>query len=179
MNESINFLRNRQTGQVLREKKRVSILRRISIVFLLLVSFFSLLVFFLTTRSSLPTLRKEESALLSNLSPFQTKAGKLLFVESQIKDISGIVEKKSSFDKTIDTVTQAVPQNVLVKSFSIDKKNVVMTVSSSSLLAIDTMFNRLADAVGKKNVFSKITLDSFAIDTKSAYYIVSLSLDIL
>ena len=179
ISQGINLLRGRQKGQLLRERKLLRALRIVSIVLLLLVCFFSGFLFFFATRSSLPPLKKEEETLLSNLSTLHTKAVKLLLTQNRVKEIAGIIEKKSSFDKIIDTMTQSVPKNVSVQSFALDKKSVTMTIASSSLSPIDTMFNGLENMVRNKIFFSKLTLDSLDVNTKTGQYIISVSLNVL
>ena len=178
MSNDVNLLRN--AGRHRQEnKKLIWISKIVSVCILLVVLFFSFLFFFLNSHSQLPDLQKEESSLLSNLSVFHTKAVKLLLTENRIKEISSIMVKRSNFDTVITAITGIIPQEIRIQSFSLDKKNATIILSSSSLSSADRLFDNLSKMVNNNKNFSKITLEDITLDTKSSEYTFSLSFDLL
>lgn len=178
MNNTINLFRNRQKMQVGRGKI-FNTFRNISIVSLVVVSLFSVLLFILNTNPSLLSLQRQEAKLLSSLSSSHPKAVKLLYIEERAKGIASIIEKRPLSTESLNTVLAVVPASVSVKSFTVDKKSVLVTASSSSLLAIDTLLNALVGMISNKKVFKSVTLDTLIVDAKLNQYVVSFSADLL
>lgn len=162
MNE-INLI-SKKKEDLLRKKKIINGLRIISVVFLSLIVLSSIVVFFLRFTSPLDSLKKEESKLLTEISSSKQKMAKLLVASEKLKSISEIISQRPNFDKTIDTVLKEAPQNLQVSSLTIDKKNVVLTVSSQSLFSINTFMDNLINLYLNKKIFEKITLNNLSAD---------------
>ncbi len=176
MSNQINLLRSTKKRRE-ESKKFLRIFQIISVCCLLIVSGVSFFIFFLNTTSSVPALQKEEDTLLSNFSSLRAKAVTLLLTKDRIKNIGTLVEKRSNFDTIVTKITQTVPPNVSVKSFSFDSKSVQMTVVSSSLFSLDTLFVNLTK-VAKEKKITKITLEGISLDPLTGEYTVIVSLDV-
>lgn len=173
MNDSINLLKGNKVRHFQQERIK-RILRLVSVVFLSIVVIVSAVFFLLISGSSIETLRKEENAAISKIKTNEEKAGKLIFTENRVKDITDIVEKRTTFDGVLTGITDIVPSGTQVDSLSIDKKNFSMTVRSSSLLPINTLLTSIDEMSENKKMFTKITLEGLTVDQKSGAFIVSI-----
>ncbi len=72
-----------------------------------------------------------------------------------------------------------MPPDIVIFSFSIDKANLQMTVASSSLTTLNTFIERLLELTGEKKVFTKLTLNSLSLDTKTNRYSLSIEGNLL
>ena len=179
MNNGINLLRGKVRGQLEREKKIIRTLRVVSIVLLFSVVSSAAVLFVFTAKSNLYSLQKEQTGLLSQLSRFNAKAAKLLLTENRVKDISKIIDNRSNFDKTISLVTEVLPANIIVDSFTLDKKNITMSFRSSSLSSINTLLEKFTDMTKERTFIAKLTMNQLSIDPTLGVYIGSVSLDLL
>lgn len=179
MNKGINLLRGRQTGQLEKQKKIIKILRIAAGVSLFVVVFISTVFFYLSATSSLPILQKKQTELSTTLSGMHSRVAKLLLTQTRVQDIAKIIDERSNFDETITEVAGSIPQDVTVDVFTLDKKNIVMTVKSGSLLSIDTMLNKFVNLTAEQKFLSKVTVSQLITDPKLGYYTISVSLDLL
>ena len=176
---SINLLKSKQTGRREREEKLLRMLRIASGISLFIVSFFALVLFILNKTSTLPNLKSQEASYVLNLSSFNTKRAKFLLAEKRVQEIAGILDKRFRFDDAVSTILQKVPADISIKTFALSRKNVTMTMSSSSLRSIDMLLESFAAMTEKKDLFSKITLDGLSADPKSGQYTISLQANLL
>lgn len=178
MNEDINLVPGKRKV-VLEQKILVKRLRTLSVVLLTSVAFFSISLFFLKLQSPLPSLKREENTLLASLSLLHQKTAKLLLMKNRLKETAVITKKRHRLDETIGAVVESVPQDVLLSSLNVGKKDVSITASSNSLSSVNIFLDRLVDKVLQKKVFSKITLDSLSLDSKGNRYIIAFTLQLL
>lgn len=178
MSEQINLLRRRRTGQLEREKKILKILRVSSAVSLAVVIFFSLVLFILNINSPVFALQKQQSELISTLSPLQEKAAKILVAQSRLKEIAGIVDGSSKFDEKLDAISSSLSSDISIQSFSLGKNSASMSLKSSSLVAIDTALSDFVDLVDEGSV-SKVTINQLEVNSQDGTYSVNINLDLL
>lgn len=178
MNENINLIPGKRKV-VLEQKSLVKKLRILSIALLIAIVFSSVALFLLKLQSPLPSLQREKNTLLTNLSLLSQKTVKLLLVKNRLKETAVITKKRQRLDETIGAVIEGVPQDVLVSSLNVGKKDVSITASSNSLSSVNILLDRLVDKVLQKKVFSKITLDSLSLDSKGNRYIIAFTLQLL
>ena len=179
MSDQINLLRRRKTGQLEREKKILKILRISSISSLCIVIFLSLVLFILNINSPIFGLQKQQSELITQFSPLQEKAAKLLIAQSRIKDISAIINETSKFDETLSQISSSIPQDISIESFSLGKGKAELFLKSSSLSSIDIVLNDLTALVDNADVVSGVTIDQLEVDPSLGSYSVNVSLDLL
>ncbi|QQG40690.1 MAG: hypothetical protein HYV37_04000 [Candidatus Levyibacteriota bacterium] len=174
MNDKINLLKGSKAKRF-RQEKILKIIRISSVVSLTLVVLTSLIFFFLKFRLGVESLKEKENAAISQITAVSKKAGKLLYAESRIKDISDILKKRSTFDGVITETVNVIPSNITVQSLNLDKKNLSMTITSSSLLSIDKLLNGFENLSENKKIFAKITLEGLTVDPKTGKYTISLT----
>lgn len=178
MNEDINLIPGKRKV-VLEQKSLVRKLRILSVVLLATVAFFSISLFLLKLQFPLSSLQKEKNTLLTNLSLLSQKTAKLLLVKNRLKETTIIEKKRQRLDETIGAVVESIPQDVLISSLNVGKKDVLITASSNSLSSVNIFLDRLVEKVLQKKVFSKITLDSLSLDSKGNRYIIAFTLQLL
>lgn len=178
MNEDINLIPGKRKV-ALEQKSLIRKLRILAVVFLATVAFFSISLFLLKLQSPLPFLQREKNMALTNLSLLSQKTVKLFLVKNRLKEIAVIEKKRQRLDETINAVIEGVPQDVLLSSLNVGKKDVSITASSNSLSSVNIFLDRLVDKVLQKKVFSKITLDSLSLDSKGNRYIIAFTLQLL
>lgn len=178
MNENINLIPGKRKV-VSEQKSLVKRLRMLSIVLLITIVFSSIALFFLKLQSPLPSLQREKNTLLTNLSLLSQKTAKLLLVKNRLKETAIIEKKRQRLDETIGAVVENIPQDVLISSLNVGKKDVLITASSNSLSSMNIFLDRLVEKVLQKKVFSKITLDSLSLDSKGNRYIIAFTLQLL
>lgn len=179
MNSGINLFRRRINNQLEKRKKTVKTIRIIASAIFIITVIVSLIFSFLTAGLSFSSLQAKETDLNSKLSKLNDKSIKILLTENRTGKISSILDKRSNFDKTLDTVTATLPSDSSVDNFVLQGKNITMTVKSQSLFSIDSMLNKLSDMVKQKNSITSISIEQLNVDPKLGMYSISLSLNLL
>ncbi len=171
MNNDINLLITRPKKDLAKLAKKLKILRIFAMVFLFLIAGTSIILFIFISASPLPALKQQENAALTNLATLHTRMGKLLLIQDQMKDISLITTKRSTFDATYTEITAVLPKGMDLESFRINKQGVSLSLSSSSLSDIETYLASLKDLAEKKKLFSSVSLSGFALNKLVNKYI--------
>ena len=82
MTANINLLLPKDNA-LLKRQKRVRILNSIAFLSLTIIGLLSFLIFILVKNADSPALKKEQSALLSQISQFQDKQAKLFVINNR------------------------------------------------------------------------------------------------
>lgn len=175
MSKNINLL-PRKNVDILRREKILNLYRFISTLFLLIVCFLSIGLFLLNKNSPVYSLENEKDSLLKAISQLSERTSKFLFINARLQDISEILSKRTYMDKTLDLIMKEIPDNVLIKSISVDKNKLSLSVSSNSLSSINTLLDNLVNLVSSKKSFNKIILSGISLDKSSKSYVLSITL---
>ena len=178
MNNDINLISNKDASS-LREKKRLKQIRTAAIASLIIVAIVSILIFIISSQTSLASIKKEENSTLTNISYLNKKAAKLAIINSRIKDISDIMQKRKNYASTINTFLQLMPPGVYTTSLELEKKDVALVVNSTSLLSIDKFINSMVDLASKKQMIDGVTIESLNINAKTRTYTLSIKTTLL
>lgn len=173
----INLLSG-QKEKLLESKRAVKLFRIISVGCLLFVLVLSVGIFFIKTSSPLSSLQNQEKMFLSEFDSSKQKVAKLYVLSDRLKNIDGILSKRSNFDKTIDALIKQSPEGLQIDSLSLSKKTVLMTIYSSSLNSINTFIDNLMVLTRDKKLFKKITLENLSTDMKATRYSFSIKADL-
>jgi len=141
-------------------------------VFLLVV--ISAAMYYLDNGQELPLLLKQEQGITQNLNLSQQKVLKLMLVKSRLGDINAITNGRSNFDQTINAIVTALPVGVVVNTFSLNKKAVDITVSSSSLSGVNQFLDFAMSKLNKKELFKTLTINGLTADDRSQTYSLAL-----
>jgi len=100
-------------------------------------------------------------------------------VNDRIKGITEILNKRKDYSIVSNSLLGLIPQGVVVKAFSLDKDNVKMSVSSSSLASINTFLNALITFSSQKKVIRNLVMEGIIVNTKTGQYVLSIGGTIL
>lgn len=178
MNKEINLLPAQKRDSA-KDKRILFILRVVSISSLFFVILSSIVIFLLNQAYSNSSIKKEKNSILLSLSLLDKKIGKSLFVESRLKDINLILKERASLDERLRIILKEVPKDSIVNTLTIEKKKVVITLSSSSLSSLDLFLNNMLKLFSEKKIISKISLGSLSFDERNNRYILSVLLDLV
>lgn len=175
---SINLLPKKGAQSIL-YKKYLKILRFSSYGVIGFVLIAALATFFLHLSSPIPALVKQEQEVLGKLNSGKAKVARLTVLHERLKEIESILKERSVIELALEDVAGKVPSNTTVTSFSIDKEDVNIVISSSSLTAIDEFLKAMVDLSGDKKLFKKVTLNGVTLDQANARYGFSIQGDLL
>ncbi|RJQ37111.1 hypothetical protein C4559_03975 [Candidatus Microgenomates bacterium] len=175
--KEINLISKRKED-FLKSKKVLKTLYTLSIACLFVTFICSVGIFLLKLSSPLPGLKAEEEELVNNISLAKQKLTKIVVLDERLKNVSGLLAKKSDIDSTIDIIT-AQAKDVKITVLDIQKKKLSISSSSQSLNSIDLFLNSLVAISSDKKKFSKVTLNNLNTDFKSGKYTFSLDIDLL
>jgi len=179
MNSNINLLPERKKNQRSLLPQHLKIARIAAVSLLFVVSVFTIILYILIGLSPLPQLKQQENLATSALVQAHPDIARLLFVNERTKSISQLLANRSSFDEQIDSLQSKLSGDVSIKNIAIKKDNIIVTVSSTSLLSIDTFLKSVLDSQLAKKEYSHITMTSLALgDQKNSFQLV-LTLSVL
>ncbi len=172
MNEDINLISNKRK-EALRRERSIKISQRAAIFSLIFVIALSASLFFIIQNTQLGGLSQKEKNDTQTLSFLQQKILKLFYIDERLKGVESLIKSRSSLENTISQIIQGMPSNATVDSFGLNKQNLSITISASSLTPLNQFLNFLMDKAAKKEVVSKITISSITVDPKYQKYVLS------
>lgn len=173
MINDINLLVGKDANY-LRQKKMLSLARLIAFVSLGIVALFSVIAFFLNSQFSPTLVKREKDAVLQNLSTLSKKQAKLFIVNNRTTNITTILNSRMDYYKILNLILGKVPTEVSIDRIEVDKKKISLTISSSSLIPINTLINNFVDMVRKKEIITSLVLNSLTLSAKTDRYSISL-----
>ncbi|PIP75067.1 MAG: hypothetical protein CO135_03250 [Candidatus Levybacteria bacterium CG_4_9_14_3_um_filter_35_16] len=178
MSNYINLIQNKDE-EINKEKKRIKILNFIAASFLTIIVLCAIIIFIISTQFSLASIKKDQNTAIFGISQLKDKAGKLLMVNDRIKGIAEILNKRKDYSNISNSLLELVPQGVVIKSFSFDKDNVGISVSSNSLALINTFLNSLISFSSQKKLIKNLVMEGIIVNTKTGQYTLSIGGTIL
>lgn len=178
MSNDINLISNNDAAS-LKAKKRLKLTRTIAIISLVIVALLSIMVFVINSQTSLDKIKKDQNSTLQSISYLNKKTAKLAIINNRLKDISDIMEKRKNYTSTINTLLQLMPPGVSTTTLELGKQDVVLVVHSNSLLLIDKFLNSIIDLSFKKQIISKVTIESLIVNPKTGGYSLSIKTTLL
>lgn len=158
MSKSINLLPRKSSGYI-REKKIIRYLRLIAFLFLFALFISSLSFFFLNVQLSPERIKKQEDAVAAKFTPINERMVKLVFLKDRVKEIDGILKKRSSFEEKVQEIVQNVPSsNIALDSIDLNKTFVSMSFTSSSLRATEELLDTFLEMAKQKKLFKTLTV---------------------
>lgn len=178
MNKNINLYPRKNASA--NKKKKIELYLRISSLFLLVsVSGTAIILFFLQSQSAIPTLKEEEKSLLSQLSTRHDKTAKYFLTNERLKSISHVNRQRYPMDELYSTIVQQLPGKVVLNGFSVEKKVLVLSVTSPSLGSLHALVDNITKMVHEKKFLKKLSLNNLGFDYKSRGYSLTLEAELL
>lgn len=169
MNNEVNLIANRKKSAA-EQDKIIKGLNIAAFVSLGIVVICAVILFFLNQSANFSDLSQKEKATLAGLALSDKKIAKYLVVQARLKEISTILNSRTSYDKTISDIAAGIPSELEVNSFSLNKQDVAIVVSSSSLQAVNTFLSYMVDMLNNKKIFRSISLNGVSADPKNNKY---------
>lgn len=173
MSSTINLVQG-ENKESLQDKKRVLVLRYISIIFLSFVALLSILLFFLNNRISPEAVKNQENATLQKLSLIKDRSAKLDLLNDRLRNITNILVTRKKYSSTLSSILGQLPAGTAITGFTIDKSGIVMTATSNSLLSLDQFLNNITKIGLTEHILKDVTIEGLSIDKTSGTYSLSL-----
>ncbi|MBI2028731.1 MAG: hypothetical protein HYT07_03940 [Candidatus Levybacteria bacterium] len=177
MNTNINLVLP-QDKDFLEQQKKIRIANIIAISSPIMIGIVSLIVF-LFTQSINPTgIKRQQEDTMSQISELQDRSIKLSIINNRLDNISGLLKNRGDLSESINSLLSIMPIEIAIQNLEIDNKRLTLTVSSTSLRAIDELINNLIAMAEKREVISSISLGTLTFDDSGNSYSVSLTSDL-
>lgn len=155
------------------------ILRRIAIGTLFIVVLIISTLFVINHTTPLPSLKNQESNVLTNLTFLRQKAVKIYLIRDRVQSVQNISSSRSMYEALLKKVKDQLPDDVSVATLGIKKNLLQMTITSSSLASLNSLLDQLTAMVNKKDSFKKLTISSIDANPESGKYSIDVIAEIL
>lgn len=139
----------------------------------------AIVLFFLNRDPTLVQIQAQEQTILAQLNILHSKTAKDLIILDRMKRISKVLQNRGVLDKKIADIQKQIPSNVTVASFSLDNKNLLLTLNSQSLSPLGAFVESLANDVQTKKLVKKVTVEGLVSDEKTGTFLLNITCDIL
>ena len=156
------------------EKKRLQLLRYLSLGVMSIVIVASAALFFLILTSPLPGLRREENETAQQLQSLQTKSAKIFLLRERLGEITTVLSKRPLFDELLERIRSELPPDVTVAGIDTNSESLTITISSQSLQSLHMFIERIMTLRDEK-VFESVTLSKVSYDEEEPEYVVTIS----
>lgn len=173
MTKDINFLALKNSEKR-KTQKGLRLVRITAISSLICIALLSVLASSANRKIYPQALKNERDSLLKSISSLRNQEAKFTIVANRIEDISELLDKRVDYSKIVSKFFEKVPDGIRVDSLRIDKKTILLTISSDSLKSIDEFIDGLIN-LGKEQEISVLVLDSLSMSEASGTYSVSLA----
>jgi len=126
---------------------------------------------------SLSDITKKEAGTTASLLKLQVKRDKFLEIHSRLKDIRGILSKRSTITLKATDLAQVVSGDASLLSINGSDQEISLSVESPSLEALNDLIEQKVNqvALDKKKGIKKIEMESFRLNPKTLLYQVDFS----
>lgn len=176
MSKNINLLQKKGKNYS-QDDQILLIVQRLSLFALIIVIFSTLTLFALNYDTTLPQLKRQQNASLTNLSLLQAKTAKILFIKSRLVQIQSIMDKRNNYESVLNQITQLTPKDVSIDELSIMHSILTITYSSKSLASLSNILDTMTSMVDTKQTLQTLHVDDLSGDTQT--YILTLSAKLL
>jgi len=134
--------------------------------------------FVLNNTSDLPVLKQQEATVLTNLSFLQTRAIKIYLIRDRTKLIENLLAKRTIYESLLFSVSREKGSDVIIDSLSVKNKNLLLTVSSRSLLSLNTFLDRFTQSA-KENNITKLSVNDVGNTSTTGKFTLTIAATIL
>ena len=175
MNNQINLQLGKTKSSPSLAKKR-AFFHTISISLLFGFAFFSIVLFILISLSPLPSLQEREKVETKRLSFFKDTIVKINLTKERIDNVDKILRDRPTYSQSLLTIKSLLPTEAAINEIHLNDKNLTFTITSKSLLPLDTFLNSLKMESEKGEKFKKITIVTLEKNLDKEVYILVLKL---
>lgn len=180
MNNEINLLISAQKNKKPHaQNKQLNFLNKLAFTILGLVALASGVIYFITTQSSVPALKEEETAKLSELTKYHPQEKTLAEVNDRTITFSTINDKRVYLDQKLDEFEKQLPSTVTMQTVTIDASTISVTFVASNLQDIDSLLSSFQSMINSNTFLTKVELSGLALNTTDGTYNLNLNLNLL
>lgn len=172
MESEINLLK---TDKKVKEKKSSFFKLCISVLMIVVFITASEMLYTFYLKNRLSGVISDQSAALNQIVSIDAKRVKFQTLKERLLAVNKILPARKIFKERVEIVTQSIPANVTVDSFTISEKGIELRVSSKSLSSINTFLDEGLPAISKQKQqpVSKIAIGSVGVSKNPAGYMTS------
>jgi Tfp pilus assembly protein PilN len=179
MSEGINLLEPNNKSENKTAARRMQVMRYIAVGMLFIVSVSSVILFIMVSLSPLPELKRQEESLRLTLSQSSTDIAKLALLNERAESIGTLLDQRKSYEQILGLLQDKLPNNAEITSIRVEQQNLIITVESRSLTALDSFINGLVGYVEEEKGFSQVTMTTLSNDEVRNDYSLTLNLVML
>jgi hypothetical protein len=172
MNKAINLLLPEQDH--VSHQRSLRILRIISLGSLFGIVAVSAGLFFLILASPLPGLRREETSVAAQLRGQRAKSAELFYIKERLAEVTGLLAKQPTFLAVVEKTARLLPEDAMIDRLSVETGSLSLTITSPSLLTIQSILEGMKQLKTEDSLFSTVTLSQLIYEEKRAGYAVTL-----
>lgn len=178
MPAEINLLPQRKIGFF--SVERMLLISKVgAVASIILVVSLSILFFLLSRDPTVVQQKADEQRTIAQLDLLQSKTAKYLIISDRLNKIKAIVRQRSTFDQSMQTLTDQVPSEVTIAGFLLDKKTFSISISAADLSLIGTTVSNFTHLMAQKKIIKSLTIQGLVTDEKNGKYVLSFSGDLL
>lgn len=174
MNKTINLLQKKQLPD---KQHSLSVkMKRIAVSLFVLTTGAAILLLILTFtfRMSSLTHKEEKETLATKLSLAKTKAARYILIKDRMSAITHLLAGRYPWDTVLMTIQSQLPDDVVITNMESEDKSLSVSLSSASLLSLNSTIAHITSLLQQKKIFAKVTIDSVAIGEESGLYTLSI-----
>ncbi len=175
MNKGINLLVHNSRTNSNKNGKAFKRLRIIAVGLLFLVSAFSVIFFILVALSPIPQLRNQQKNASFNLSLSNEDIVKLSLIKERTQTAKEVLGKRKNYEMILDSVYKKIPSGVTVDTISIKNNKLLLTLSSKSLMQLDSLISEIRVSESTEKLYSKVDLESLFMEQNTFFLTLNFS----
>lgn len=172
MSNEINLIQGEKINSA--RKKRVFILRVLSLVFISSVAFFSITLFIINNRISIEDVKKDENSTLQKILSLKDRSAKFNLTNDRLKSISTILSSRKKYTEVLNTILEQLPPDVRLTGLTVNKNDISVTATSISLLSIDKFLNNFTSISQQRHVVKDMAIEGLTLDKQTGIYSLSI-----
>ena len=163
------------------DEKKLRLARIAAITALFLTGFLSVGLFFLNTRFSIASIKRQQTDVINQISSYNERIAKITIVNARASEIRQIRKQNIDYTKFIQTILGILPEGLSISTLEIEEKGVGLSVSSSSLLPMSDFINELlrfsAENSKDNPTVSKVTIESISGSSNTGDFSMTVRID--
>lgn len=172
MQREINLLPRKNTSFLQREQTVT--FARIAAIFSVVIVITSFIGVILLGRNySVTDVESQQANVRSRLQLVQNKTIQQLTLLERTKKIESLLKKRISLTDKITFFQKQIPSNVTIETMTVSPLQVNISVSSTSLTALQSFLDSLTSLVTQKKVLKKLTIDNVIVSQQTGLYSVN------
>ncbi|MDO8570490.1 MAG: hypothetical protein Q7R97_02795 [Candidatus Daviesbacteria bacterium] len=155
-----------------KQHSKFALISKISIAVLVVLVFLTSTTLALRFSQALKLKETEQGLVVAEgkINSMTDKEGQLIALKKRLDSISSILGGDSKRKSIFNMVVYLIPPDIQVLELSVDKSgNMIISLNSSSLLSIQTLFSDLGEKEKNSDLISKVNLEGLSMGRNAVY----------